>query len=152
MPALSESAVDELSAPFRPRFARVVTIGLAVLVVGATVAIMVAMPVLTTGDRLGFALVGGLIVWFLWRQASVVARVDDDGLVVRNLLFTRRLEWAEIVLVRFGAGRAWVQLDLSDGDTLAVMGIQRADGAFADAEARRLATLVAMHTATPRDD
>ncbi len=144
--------MDALTSPFRPRFARLVTIGLAVLVLVSTVAIMLAMSVLSTGDRIGFALVGGLIVWFLWRQASVTARVDDDGLTVRNLVFTRRLEWAEIVSVRFGSGRPWVQLDLSDGDTLAVMGIQRADGAFADAEARRLATLVAMHTATARDD
>jgi hypothetical protein len=45
-----------------------------------------------------------------------------------------------------------VQLDLADGDTLAVMGIQRADGAFAESEARRLATLVALHTTTQRDD
>ena len=144
--------MDEPTAPFRPRFARVVTIALAVLVLVSTAAIMLAMTVLSTGDRIGFALVGGLIVWFLWRQASVTARVDDDGLTVRNLVFTRRLEWAEVVSVRFGSGRPWVQLDLSDGDTLAVMGIQRADGAFADAEARRLATLVAMHTTTPRDD
>jgi len=144
--------VDALTSPFRPRFARLVTLGLAVLVAGSTVAIMLAMTALSTGDRIGFALVGGLIVWFLWRQASVAALVDDDGLTVRNLVFTRRLEWAEIVSVRFGSGRPWVQLDLSDGDTLAVMGIQRADGAFADAEARRLATLVAMHTTTPRDD
>ena len=144
--------MDELTAPFRPRFARVVTLALAVLVVGSTAAIILAMSVLSTGDRIGFVLVGALIVWFLWRQATVVARVDDDGLTVRNLVFTRRLEWAEVVSVRFGSGRPWVQLDLSDGDTLAVMGIQRADGAFADAEARRLATLVAMHTATPRDD
>ena len=144
--------MDALTSPFRPRFARLVTLGLAVLVAGSTVAIMLAMTALSTGDRIGFALVGGLIVWFLWRQASVAALVDDDGLTVRNLVFTRRLEWAEIVSVRFGSGRPWVQLDLSDGDTLAVMGIQRADGAFADAEARRLATLVAMHTTTPRDD
>jgi hypothetical protein len=144
--------VDDLTAPFRPRLARAVTIALAVVVVAATAAIILAMTALTTGDRVGFVLVGGLIVWFLWRQASVAAVVRDDGLTVRNLLLTRRLVWAEIVSVRFGSGRPWVQLDLSDGDTLAVMGIQRADGAFADAEARRLATLVAMHTTTPRDD
>ena len=93
-----------------------------------------------------------LIAGFCWRQASVRATVDDEGVTVRNLVYSRRLEWAEIVSVRFGSGRPWVQLDLSDGDTLAVMGIQRADGAYAEAEARRLATLVAQHTATPRDD
>ena len=81
VPALSGPAVDDLTAPFRPRFARVVTLGH-----GArrrsrsTIAIMLALPILTAGDRLGFAIVGGLIAWFLWRQASVVARVDDDGL------------------------------------------------------------------------
>lgn len=144
--------MDDLSAPFRPRLARAVTLALAVLVLGATATIIVAMSVLSTGDRIGFALVGGLIVWFLWRQATVAATVHDGGLTVRNLLLTRRLDWAEIVSVRFGSGRPWVQLDLSDGDTLAVMGIQRADGERADAEARRLATLVALHTATPRDD
>jgi hypothetical protein len=143
---------DDLTAPFRPRLARAVTLGMAVLVVALTVAMMLTLSILTSGDRLGFAIVGGLIAAFLWRQASVVARADDDGLTVRNLVFTRRLQWAEIVSVRFGSGRPWVQLDLADGDTLAVMGIQRADGAFADAEARRLATLVALHTATPRDD
>jgi hypothetical protein len=77
---------------------------------------------------------------------------DATGIVVRNLLVTTHVDWAQIVSVRFGQGRAWVQLDLADGDTLAVMGVQRADGAFAEQEARRLATLVARRTATPRDD
>jgi hypothetical protein len=152
VPTLSGTAVADLTAPFRPRLARAVTLVMAVVVVVLTVAIMLALSVLTAGDRLGFAIVGGLIALFLVRQASVVARADDDGLTVRNLVFTRRLEWAEVVSVRFGSGRPWVQLDLADGDTLAVMAIQRADGPFADAEARRLATLVALHTTTPRDD
>lgn len=137
---------------FRPRAARVVTLTLAVIVLVLTGLLIVFMPTLNTGDQVGFALVGLLIAGFCWRQATVQARVDDEGVTVRNLVYTRRLEWAEIVSVRFGSGRPWVQLDLSDGDTLAVMGIQRADGAYADAEARRLSTLVAQHTATPRDD
>jgi len=137
---------------FRPRAARVVTLTLAVVVLVLTGLLIVFMPGLNTGDQVGFALVGLLIGGFCWRQATVRARVDDEGVTVRNLVYTRRLEWAEIVSVRFGSGRPWVQLDLSDGDTLAVMGIQRADGAYADAEARRLATLVAQHTATSRDD
>jgi hypothetical protein len=57
-----------------------------------------------------------------------------------------------VVAVRFGDGDPWVMLDLRDGDVLAVMAIQRADGAYAQAEARRLATLVAAGTGTPRDD
>jgi len=98
------------------------------------------------------AVVGIAVAWFCWREAAVVAVPDEGGLTVRNLVVHRRLEWAEIVDVRFGEGRPWVQLDLADGDTLAVMAIQRADGAAAQKEARRLATLVARHTPTRRDD
>ena len=58
----------------------------------------------------------------------------------------RELAWAQVVAVRFGGGDPWVTLDLDDGEVLAVMAIQRADGARGEAEARRLATLVAAHT------
>jgi len=138
--------------PFRPRLARVVPLAIAALVVVATGLLLALMPGLGRLDRVGFALVGLAIAWFCWREAAVVARPDPRGLTVRNLMLTRRLAWAQVVSVRFGEGRPWVQLDLDDGDALAVMAIQRADGAAAQTEARRLATLVARHTATPADD
>ena len=140
----------ELHAPFRPRLARVVALILGLVVAVATPVLVLMIPgEYGLPDLVGFALVGGAIVWFCWRQATVRVTVDETGVSVRNLLLSRRLEWAEIVSVRFGQGRPWVQLDLADGDTLAVMGIQRADGAFAAAAASRLATLVALHTRTP---
>ena len=137
--------------PFRPRLARIVSLGLAGVVTLATVLLVVLMPGLSALDVSGFALLGGAIVWFCWRQASVAAVPDEDGLTVRNLLITTRLTWAQVVAVRFG-DRPWVHLDLADGDTLAVMGIQRADGERALAEARRLSTIVAARTRTERDD
>ena len=79
-------------------------------------------------------------------------RADEGGVTVTNLVVVRRLAWAEIISVRFGGGRPWVQLDLANGDTLAVMGIQRADGDYAAGEARRLATLVELFSRTSRDD
>lgn len=147
---------DPLHAPFRPRLARAVSVSFAVAVVVLTLVLAIALPTDGSGafalpDRLGIVLVGAAIVVFLWRQASVAAVPDVDGLTVRNLVFTRRLEWAEIVSVRFGSGRPWVQLDLADGDTLAVMGVQESDGARAVEESRRLATLVALHTPVERD-
>ena len=145
-------ADDDLAAPFRPRLARAVTLAVAVAVLVLTVVLVLTMPGLAVLDQVGFALFGLAIVWFCWRQASVVAVPDATGLRVRNLLVTRHVTWAEIVSVRFGQGRAWVQLDLADGDTLAVMGVQRADGERAEREARRLATLVARRSATPTDD
>ena len=43
-----------------------------------------------------------------------------------------------------------MSLDLADGDTLAVMAIQGADGERGRVEATRLATLVAEHEAPDR--
>lgn len=138
--------------PFRPRLARVVSLAVAAVAVVLTVVLVVALPELGALDKAGFAGLAILIGWFCWRQADVHATPDEAGITVRNLVQRRRLAWADIVSVRFGQGRPWVQLDLVDGDTLAVMGIQRADGPFANREARRLATLVAQHTTTSRDD
>ncbi|MDT0166180.1 PH domain-containing protein [Actinotalea sp. AC32] len=146
-----------LYRPFRPRSARVVSTVAAWSFAGAMVLLgvvvpreaAVASPLL---DRLAFVVLGLAGAWFLLRHAGVRADPDTDGLVVRNLVVTRRVTWAEVVSVRFGHGRPWVQLDLADGTTLAVMGIQRSDGARAVREARRLATLVARHSGTARDD
>ena len=142
-------------APFRPRFARVVTLVIGALIAVGTVALIVLLPQFydrdVVLDLLGIGFVGLFGAWFCWRQASVVAVPDDNGIYVRNLIYSRRLEWAEVVLVRFGEGRPWAQLDLADGDTLAVMGIQRADGDRARQEAARLAALVQAHGAADPD-
>ncbi|WP_374968905.1 PH domain-containing protein [Terrabacter sp. BE26] len=94
------------------------------------------------GDGLMFFGLGALIAFIAWRYASIVAVPSRAGLVVRNLVLTRTLEWPEIVRVQFGGGEPWVSLDLEDGDTVAVMAIQKADGKVAGREASRLAALV----------
>lgn len=149
--------VDPLHRPFRPRAARLVCLPLAALSLAMMAALGFGLPALTgvrlgAGDRIGFVALGVAMAWFLLREAGVRADPDDDALAVRNLVRRRRLAWAEIVSVRFGPDRPWVLLDLADGDTLPVMAVQRADGDRARAEARRLATLVAVHSATSRDD
>jgi hypothetical protein len=139
---------------FRPRLARYVSLVLGAASVVTLGALAVTLPGTGPGaaqapDRLGIVLFAVAVGWFLYRQATVRAVADGAGVAVRNLVVSRRVEWAEIVSVRFGEGRPWVQLDLSSGDTLAVMGIQRADGAQAVASARLLATLLEFHS-TPR--
>lgn len=142
---------ERLHRPFAPRRARVVAavVGAAALLGGAALAL--ALPDIAVGDRLGFLAVGALVAAFMARQAMVRVLVDEQGLEVRNLFLSRRLEWAQVVEVRFGGGQPWCQLDLSDGDVLPVMAVQRADGAGAQAEAQRLATLVALHGPRDRD-
>lgn len=140
-----------LHAPFRSHRGRVVAwVG----AVGQAVALLVSAAILpwsgpfTVGwyDRAGFVVVAALIGWGLYRLAEVGADPSETHLVVRNVLLTRRLEWAEVLGLRFDSGDAWVMLDVSDGDTLAVMAIQRADGDRAVSEATRLATLIALHS------
>ena len=140
------SAAADL-APFAPRRTRQVALGLAAGVTALAVVLAVVVPAeFGWPDRVGFLLVGALVDAFLWRQATVRAVPSERGLQVRNLFLGRQLEWAEIVSVRLGE-RPWVQLDLDDGDTLAVMGIQSSDGPRAQDEARRLAQLVERYSA-----
>jgi len=148
---------EELHAPFRPVRGRRTAIGAAVA--QAAVLVWVAAAMASTGpeaahwyDRVGVLLVAGAIGAMLWRFARLAAFPSDEGLTVRNLSGDRTVAWAEIVSVRFGGGNPWVTLDLADADSLAVMAVQRADGAAAEAEARRLATLVALHSRTERND
>jgi hypothetical protein len=155
VPAVTGS--DDPFRPFRPFRARRVAIGFAV----AQAAVLLALAASAPGDgpipwhwydRLGLVLVAAAIAYVLLLFARLRATPGPDGLVVRNVVVVTRLAWPQIVAVRFGGGDPWVTLDLADGDVLAVMAVQRADGARGAAEARRLATLVAEHTRTPADD
>ncbi len=134
-------------APFRPRRGRAVALGFVV----ASVVIFggLSLALLATGYQgwsgldsvllLGFGLVLAAV---LWRFAAIGATPSREGLVVRNVLITRSVAWSEVDGVRFGGGDAWAWLELADGDTLAVMAVQRSDGELARVEAGRLAALV----------
>jgi Bacterial PH domain len=142
---------EQVHAPFRSRRGRLVGWVAAVGVSVATVVPAVILPwsgpsAVGWYDRAGFIGLAVLLFWGLSRFALVAADPSEAGLVVRNLLLSRRLEWPEILGIRYGSGDPWVSLDLSDGDTLAVMAIQRADGERATQEAGRLATLIALHS------
>ena len=131
--------------PFRPRRGRVMP-----LVMAAAALLVCTGSALLLGrtrewgpvDQLALVGLGAAIAAFLLRYARICAVPDADGLTVRNLVLTRRVAWAEVVEVRFPQGAPWVSLDLVDDDELAVMAIQRADGAAGRAEAHRLAALV----------
>ena len=146
-----------LHAPFRPvrgrRSAIALAIGQALVLVGLAVLMPGSGPVgFGWSDRAGVILIAVAIATLLSRFARLSLRVDETGLTVRNMIHVRRLDWPQVLSVRLGGGQPWVTLDLADGDTVAVMAIQRADGPRGEAEARRLATLVALHTRTERND
>jgi hypothetical protein len=146
------NAPDATWAPFRPVRGRHVAIGFAIAQAVVLLALAVVLPGAGWFDRIGFLVVAVAIGWVLLRFGLLRADPGPAGLVVRNLVRREDLRWEQIVAVRFGDGDPWVMLDLSSGEVLAVMAIQRADGPRALAEARRLATLVAAGSRTPRDD
>jgi hypothetical protein len=134
--------------PFRPRRGRALPLTMAVvtlLVCAVVAAAMGGTGLWRLGDQLALVGLGVALAAFLLRYASIRAVPDVEGLTVRNLVVTRRVRWGEIVEVRFPDGAPWVSIELDDTDELAVMAIQRADGALARAEAQRLARLVAEH-------
>ena len=144
-------------AVFRPRQGRRVALTMSVLSVVIFTGLAVSMPWVdpqfggwSVLDRLLLTLTGLALAGALWRFASIRAVPSTAGLVVRNLVTTRNIEWAQIIRVQFGGGAPWVSVDLDDTDTVAVMAIQKADGAFGRAEAGRLSALVQVHSGPRR--
>ncbi|MEV8319715.1 PH domain-containing protein [Streptomyces sp. NPDC059900] len=113
-----------LPVTFRPGRTRAVllTAGAAILVVLTVISLLI--PGLSAGERLSFIFTGVLLfgVLALLSRPKVVA--DESGVTVVNIATSRRLEWAEIVQVNLRPGDPWVFLNLSDGTSLPVMGIQ----------------------------
>ena len=135
-------------APFRPRRGRVLPLvmaGIAVVVCTVVAIGMGASGAWRVGDQLALVGLGLALAAFLGRYASIRAVPDEAGLTVRNLMLTRTVTWDEVIEVRFPDGAPWVSMELDDGDELAVMAIQRADGHTARDEALRLARIVDRH-------
>lgn len=134
---------------FRPRRAQLVAWALLGAVWLGVVALLVlswtTLQRFEWADRILTIVFAGAGSYIIVRQAIVRAVPSEKGLTVRNLITTTYVEWEQIVGVNFSAHRPWVSLDLSDGDILAVMAIQSADGEYGQSEALRLAALVRDH-------
>lgn len=119
-----QTATPALPVTFRPGRTRAVliTAGAAIFVVLTVVSLLI--PTLSSGERLSFIFTGALLwgVLLLLSRPKVVA--DESGVTVVNIATSRRLAWAEIVQVNLRPGDPWVFLNLSDGTSLPVMGIQ----------------------------
>ncbi|MEV6574651.1 PH domain-containing protein [Streptomyces sp. NPDC051577] len=118
------SAPPALPVTFRPTRTRVVllSVGLAMFVTISAIALL--LDTLHPGERISFIFVAILLssVLVLLSRPKVVA--DEAGVTVVNLTTTRRLEWAQILRVNLRPGDPWVFLDLNDGTSLPVLGIQ----------------------------
>ncbi|MFJ2177523.1 PH domain-containing protein [Streptomyces sp. NPDC101062] len=132
--------VPALPVTFRPTVTRTVLLSVGTVMFVVISAIGLMLEQLSAGERLSFIVTALLFfgVLALLSRPKVVA--DDTGVTVVNLTRTRRLEWAEILRVNLRPGDPWVFLDLSDGSSLPVLGIQPGvarDRAIRDARALR---------------
>jgi hypothetical protein len=138
------------TATWRPHRARVIPYVLAVVVVAGVVALAVAMPSnWALGDRIGFVVIGLLIAWVLHILARSRVTADDRGLTLVNGMRTHEYEWAEILGVSMTEGAPWPTLDVADGSTIGVMGIQASDGERARQALTELTALVHEHGEAP---
>ncbi|MFE5678890.1 PH domain-containing protein [Streptomyces erythrochromogenes] len=113
-----------LPVTFRPTRTRAVLLGVGLAMFATITAIAVMLERLQPGERISFVFTAVLLtsVLVLLSRPKVVA--DENGVTVVNLTSTRRLAWAEILRVNLRPGDPWVFLDLSDGTSLPVLGIQ----------------------------
>lgn len=146
-----------LPTTWRPTRTVVVIYTVAVLVLVTMVTIAILLPYdggrpWNVRDRVLFALIGVIAAGFLHVLARCRVVADERGITVVNMLRTRRLDWAQVVRVNLRPGDPWVYLDLDDGETLPVMGIQSSGGMSAREAAAQLRALVDVHSFTERDD
>ena len=123
------AASPDLPVTWCPYRTRVVLLAAAVAVFGVLLIIAVMLPEdWGVGDRGGVVAIGLLSAGVLVTLARPKVIADRNGVTVVNLMYTRRLEWAEVVRVNLRRGDPWATLDLADGTTLAAMGIQPSAG------------------------
>lgn len=153
MPADSEPQTPALPHTWRPLGPR-----LAGIIFGSALVVVCAFAWFgwdaETRARFTFlqraTLVGFGLLAFACMYALIRSRVVAEArrLVVVNGYRRHEYEWAEIIAVHLPPGAPWATIDLADGTSAAVMGIQGSDGARAQRAVRELRRLVAASSAT----
>ena len=155
MPAGSEPArghtVPELPHTWRPFGVRVAVWLLGGLLMALIVAVWVGLGAevrsqFTVLQRI--TLVFMALLLFGTYNALVRSRVTatDAGLTVVNGYRKRAYEWSQVIGVSLRRGAPWGTLDLSDGTTISVIGVQGSDGERARRAVRELRAVIAAHT------
>ena len=151
MPAASE-------APGLPRTWRPHGVRIAIWVLGGMLVALVAAVWIGLGDDVrsqftpfqrGTLVFMGILL-FLTYNSLVRSKVTatEDGLTVVNGYRKRVFEWSQVISVSLRRGAPWGTLDLSDGTTSSVIGIQGSDGDRARRAVRELRATIEAHTPT----
>jgi Bacterial PH domain len=137
---------------FRPRVIAVMATGMGLSIVAVFTVIWIRLPAESRASfslfqRATLLLFAGVILALLYRMATVRIVAYDDGLAIRNVFRSYRIDWHRIHALRFSPGDAWLHLFDAEGNRLGVLAIQAADGPRATHAARELATIARTHGA-----
>ncbi|MCY7394920.1 MAG: PH domain-containing protein [Nocardioides sp.] len=140
-------SLPTLPHTWRPLGPRVMGIALAVALTAACVGAAIALGPETRakfttfqrGTLIASALGYGAVLYALLRSRVTAS---PEGLVVVNGYRRHELVWAQVVEVNLMRGAPWVTLDLADGTSMSVLGIQGSDGDRARLAARQLRAFV----------
>lgn len=123
--------------------------GVLVFAISAACWVLFTPEVRATFDLLQRAIalsLGAMIVVGVHALVRAKAVATDRGLGVTNGYKQYDYEWAEVVAIHLPRGAPWATLDLADGTTRSVMGVQASDGARATKAVREIRALIAAHT------
>ncbi|MEV1024575.1 PH domain-containing protein [Streptomyces sp. NPDC050264] len=137
------SDLVDLPVTFRPGRTRVILHALGAVCFVVITVIALVLDTMSPGERASFVFTAALFWGVLGLLARPKVVADDNGVTVVNVARSRRLAWAEIVQVNLRPGDPWVFLNLTDGTSLAAMGIQPGiakQSAIRDAKALRALT------------
>jgi hypothetical protein len=160
MPADSErTPAPRVSAPELPHTWRPLGVRIAVWVFGGMLlALFIAVwfaigpdsrAEFTTFQRgtMVFMLFLLLGTWNGLSRSKVTARAA--GLTVVNGYRSRSYEWSQVINASLRRGAPWGTLDLSDGTTISMIGVQGSDGRRAKTAIREIRATIAAHTPRP---
>src|SRR5688500_3177159 len=150
MPADSEGHPPDLPHTWRPFGARIAVWVLGGMLLALVAAVWIGLGAevrgqFTTFQRVTLVVLGLLLfgVWNALVRSGVSA--TPAGLTVVNGYRKRTYEWSQVIAVSLRRGAPWGTLDLSDGTTVSLIGVQGSDGKRARRAVREIRATSAAH-------
>ena len=153
MPAGSERHPPPPNLPhtWRPFGARIAVWVLGGMLLALVAAVWIGLGAEVRGQFTTFQrvtlVVLGLLLFGVW-NALVRSRVSATpaGLTVVNGYRKRTYEWSQVIAVSLRRGAPWGTLDLSDGTTVSLIGVQGSDGKRARRAVREIRAAITAYT------
>ena len=155
MPADSEGRgpAPDLPHTWRPFGARIAAGVLGGMLLALLVAVWIGLDAevrgqFTTFERITLVLLGLLFFGVYYALVRSRVRATEAGLTVVNGYRKRTYEWSQVIAVSLRRGAPWGTLDLSDGTTISLIGVQGSDGHRARRAVREIRAAIAANTPT----